>query len=203
MWKPSGFFEVERVSNGWGSSQPSAPVIDDSKKQAYGIELAKINAQDLDNYLKAACEIFPDNTGVAMWAAQHWPNDPVVVASRDAYEKTAKALAAQIARSELLDKEGLAAKLLSCAEEKITRNGQSYYVNEAKDRHNFYKLYSEVMGFTGKALIDASTNNFTNNEMKIVLVKPEVKQETKAIEIVREDDEEDITNITPLRIKAV
>lgn len=202
MWKPSGFFEVEHISSGWGNAVQAAPVIDDSKKQAYGIELAKINAQDLDNYLKAACEVFPDNTGIAMWAAQHWPNDPVVVASRDVYEKTAKALAAQIARSELLDKEGLAAKLLSCAEEKITRNGQSYYVNEAKDRHNFYKLYSEVMGFTGKALIDASTNTFTNNEMKIVLVKPEVKQEIKAIEVIRED-EEDVTNITPLRIKAV
>jgi hypothetical protein len=35
---------------------------------------------------------------------------------------------------QLLDKYGLAAKLLQCAEEKIVRGGQVHYANDAKDR---------------------------------------------------------------------
>jgi len=102
----------------------------------------------------------------------------------------------------LLDKEAFAARLLAIADEAIERNGQRHFVHEAKDRHNFLKLYAETMGYIGqKALIDASTN-FTNNEMKIVLVKPDKKGETETIKPVVEHEEE-ITNITPLRIKAV
>jgi len=102
----------------------------------------------------------------------------------------------------LLDKEAFAARLLAIADEAIERNGQRHFVHEAKDRHNFLKLYAETMGYIGqKALIDASTN-FTNNEMKIVLVKPDKKGETETIEPVVEHEEE-ITNVTPLRIKAV
>ncbi len=102
----------------------------------------------------------------------------------------------------LLDKETFAARLLAIADEAIERNGQRHFVHEAKDRHAFLKLYAETMGFVGqKALIDASTN-FTNNEMKVILVKPDKKQETEIIKPVIEHNEE-ITNITPLRIKAV
>ena len=102
----------------------------------------------------------------------------------------------------LLDKEAFAARLLAIADEAITRNGQKHFIHEAKDRHSFLKLYAETMGFVGqKALIDASTN-FTNNEMKIVLVKPDKKGETEAIKPIVEYEEE-LTNITPLRIKAV
>ncbi len=102
----------------------------------------------------------------------------------------------------LLDKEAFAARLLAIADEAIERNGLRHFVHEAKDRHAFLKLYAETMGFVGqKALIDASTN-FTNNEMKVILVKPESKQETEIIKPVVEHDEEP-TNITPIRIKAV
>jgi len=102
----------------------------------------------------------------------------------------------------LLDKDAFAARLLAIADEAIERNGQRHFVHEAKDRHAFLKLYAETMGFVGqKALIDASTN-FTNNEMKIVLVKPDKKGEIEAIKPVVEHEEK-LTNITPLRIKAV
>ncbi len=102
----------------------------------------------------------------------------------------------------LLDKDQFAARLLAIADEAIERNGLRHFVHEAKDRHAFLKLYAETMGFVGqKALIDASTN-FTNNEMKVILVKPESKQETEIIKPIVEHDEEP-TNITPLRIKAV
>lgn len=116
-------------------------------------------------------------------------------------EQQIKIEADKAAETAVLDKEGLAAKLLQCAEEKIIRNGQAYYTNEAKDRLGFLKLYAEVMGFVGKASIDASTT-FTNNEMKVVLVRPEQKEETKTIKAVANEIEEPI-NITPLRIKAV
>jgi len=102
----------------------------------------------------------------------------------------------------LLDKDTFARRLLAIADEAIERNGQKHFIHEAKDRHAFLKLYAETMGFVGqKALIDASTN-FTNNEMKIVLVKPDKKGETEAIKPIVEYEEE-LTNITPLRIKAV
>ena len=102
----------------------------------------------------------------------------------------------------LLDKDAFARRLLAIADEAIERNGQKHFIHEAKDRHAFLKLYAETMGFVGqKALIDASTN-FTNNEMKIVLVKPDKKGEIETIKPIVEHEEE-ITNITPLRIKAV
>jgi len=116
-------------------------------------------------------------------------------------EQEAKIEAEKAAESTLLDKDGLAAKLLACAEEKIIRNGQAYYTNEAKDRLGFLKLYAEVMGFAGKALIDASTT-FTNNEMKVVLVRSDTKEEIKTIKAVANEIEEPV-NVTPLRIKAV
>lgn len=104
-------------------------------------------------------------------------------------------------QNRLLDKEAFAARLLAIADEAIERHGLRHFVHEAKDRHAFLKLYAETMGFVGqKALIDASTN-FTNNEMKVILVKPESKQEAEIIKPIVEHEEP--TNITPLRIKAV
>jgi hypothetical protein len=102
---------------------------------------------------------------------------------------------------QLLDKQGLAAKLLEYAEEKIVRGGQVHYANDAKDRLGFLRLYAEVMGFSGKA-IDSSANNFTNNEMKVVLVSPESKHEIKTVE-TGVDKVEEATTVIPLRIKAV
>lgn len=100
----------------------------------------------------------------------------------------------------LLDKEGLASHILSCAQEHFVRNGVRVYAVEARDRVSLLKLYAEVMGFTGKN--DTTTNTFTNNEMKVVLVKPEEKISEKELKTI-ETKVEKLTNITPLRIKAV
>ena len=108
----------------------------------------------------------------------------------------------QPAPPRLLDKEGLAAKLLECADEKIVKTGQVQYANDAKDRLGFFRLYAEVMGFVGKASIDATANNFTNNEMKVVLVKPETKHDNKAIERTVNKVGESAT-IVPLIIRPV
>jgi hypothetical protein len=102
----------------------------------------------------------------------------------------------------LLDKEGLAAKLLEWADEKIIKSGQVHYANDAKDRLAFLRLYAEVMGFVGKASIDATANNFTNNEMKVVLVKPETELDNKAIESTV-NKVGDSATIVPLIIKPV
>lgn len=101
---------------------------------------------------------------------------------------------------DLLDKEGLAAHILSCAQEHFMQNGVKRYAIEARDRVSLLKLYAEVMGFTG-AKADTSQNNFVNNEMKVVLVKPEAT-ETKELKTI-ETKVEKLTNVTPLRIKAV
>jgi hypothetical protein len=106
-------------------------------------------------------------------------------------------------RPQLLDKEGLAAKLLECADEKIIKSGQVHYANDAKDRLGFFRLYAEVMGFVGNASIEAATDNFTNNEMKVILVGPEDKHDSKAAieSIVNKGG--DSPTIVPLIIKPV
>lgn len=196
---PTRFFEVSPGHAGeWKlpSPQQPPPVYEfeytDDHKRAYGVELAKINAQSEDDRINAAITIFGrENGNRVMWVAHHWHFDPIVIEARDSYIPPPKPL---------LDKTALAAKLLECADEKVERNGKHFYINEAKDRLGFYKLYAEVMEFTGKPAT-TSINNFPSNEMKIVLVKPEEQVETKTIELVKA--EEETINVTPLRIKAV
>ena len=160
---------------------------DEGLKKLFGIALAKH-----EKPFSAALEVFPDDTNAALWASYHWANDPVVVASRDAY-------AQNIELSEkLLDKEQLAAKLIKFAEEKDASG--RFYICEAKDRLAAYKLFAEIQGFIGKIAIDASTNNFTNNELKITLVKPEIQEKitTKVIEA-----EPDLEDALPINLKLV
>lgn len=161
------FFDARKVApsqsppvNAWGS--PPIPTeqwkphfADDAQiKQAFGVALAR----GLDHF-KAGMELFEQKLPEALWASIHWKNDPVVIASRDAYLKTLKKL------EKPLDKEELLHEVLAAARGAI----------EDKDRVNFFKLYSEIAGFTGKVAIDASQNTFNtnNNMMKITLVKPE------------------------------
>lgn len=139
---------------------------DENLKKKYGVELAKAA-----NPFEAACVILED-TSQALWVSFNWATDPIVLASRDVYLKT-------VAQSSPpLDKEQLAAKVLALAEEKILKNGILSPTIEAKDRIAAFKLYSEIMGYTGKIDIDASTKNFTHNEMVLKFVKPEVKDVT-------------------------
>lgn len=137
---------------------------DENLKKLYGIELAKTS-----NPFEAAKTVLGENDQ-AVWASFNWLSDPVVIASKDAYLKTLET------SSPALDREQLAAKVLALAEgEKVKINGVERSTVEAKDRIAAFKLYSEILGYTGKVEIDNSTKTFnTNNEMKIILVKAEI-----------------------------
>ena len=66
--------------------------------------------------------------------------------------------------------------MLALADEKIlTPHGALIPTIEAKDRIAALKLYSEVLGYTGKVEIDNSSGKTTINQMTIKLVKAEEK----------------------------
>lgn len=162
---------------------------DEELKKKYGIELAKAN-----NPFEAACKLFPDEaeTSKALWVSFHWLNDPIVVASRDVYLKTV----AETAKP--LDREQLAAKVLALSEEKIIKNGVYVPTIEAKDRIAALKLYSDILGYTGKVEIDNSVTNNTLNEMTIKLVRPEPVK--PAVVIDNPNPKSEIVNNEPLPI---
>lgn len=139
---------------------------DENLKKLYGVELAKSK-----NPYEAAKIVLGENDR-AVWASFNWLSDPVVLASRDIYLKTLEVAVPP------LDREQLAAKVLSLAEgEKIKIDGIDRATVEAKDRIAAFKLYSEILGYTGKVEIDNSTKTFNqNNELKIVLVRAEDKK---------------------------
>jgi hypothetical protein len=178
-WITNNSFTVDKPAvSGWGQPAVKSPWAveakpepqpyqsDENLKKAYGIELAKST-----NAFEAACKVFGEDTGKALWASVNWLADPVVVASRDIYLKTLDLAAAP------LDREQLAAKVLKMAEgEKVERNGVLIPTIEAKDRLTAFKLYSDILGYTGKVEIDNSTNtNLNVKEMTIKLVKAEDK----------------------------
>lgn len=142
---------------------------DGNLKKQYGIELAKTN-----NPFEAARKTVGDDDK-AVWVSFNWLSDPIVIASRDAYLKTLEE------SKPPLDREQLAAKVLALAEgEKVEINGILRSTVKAKDRIAAFKLYSDILGYTGKVEIDNSTtnNSITNNELKIVLVKAEQPKPT-------------------------
>jgi hypothetical protein len=167
VFKPAGGWNdaLSQISPWTGKAAPKPSYQDDEGlKKQFGIELAKAA-----NPFEAACKIFVD-TSQALWASVNWLADPIVIAARDVYTKTVEL------SSPPLDKEQLAAKVLSLADEKILRDGVWRPTIEAKDRIAALKLYSDILGYTGKVDIDASTKTFTHNEMTIKFVKPEVKE---------------------------
>jgi hypothetical protein len=157
----------------WQKAPPLVPAwqSDDDLKRAFGIELAKTS-----NPIDAAGKISGADNTKALWISFHWLHDPITIASRDIYLKTLEL------SSPALDREQLAAKVLALADEKILspRMGCVIPTIEAKDRIAALKLYSEILGYTGKVEIDQSTKTFNHNEMTIKLVKAE---ERKAITI--------------------
>ena len=213
-WKPpTDQFTVEKPkadvfapSGGWGRQEavvsPWAtgaiqkapePVLqayqtDEALKKNYGIELAKSN-----NPFEAACKLFPDEaeTSKALWVSFHWLNDPIVVASRDVYLKTI----AETAKP--LDREQLAAKVLALSEEKILLNGVMRPTIEAKDRIAALKLYSDILGYTGKVEINNSVTNNTLNEMTIKLVKPDPVKPSVIIDNPNPNPKSEIVNELP------
>lgn len=179
MWTPpEGSFTVQPIGFKPWSTPDVKPVepawrSDDTLKRAFGIALAKLKKP-----FDAGLDVFPNDTGQALWASVNWAHDPLVLASRDIYLDTVGI------SNNLLSKEQLAAKLLAFAEEKDVSG--RFYICEAKDRLAALKLYSEVQGFTGpKVNVDLSSN-FTNNELKLVLVSAP-QQETKVIEAEAEE----------------
>ena len=154
----------------WQVSPPVAPSYqeDEALKKQFGIELAKAA-----NPFEAACKIAGEDTTKALWISFNWLTDPVVIASRDIYLKTLEL------NAKPLDREQLAAKVLALAEEKILspKLGCMVPVIEAKDRIAAFKLYSDILQYTGKVEIDASINNsITNNEIVLKLVRAEDKK---------------------------
>lgn len=150
----------------WEKAEAQAYQTDEALKNKYGIELAKAATP-----FEAACALFGEETNKALWVSANWLNDPIVIASKDIYLKTVEL------SKPPLDREQLAAKVLELAEgEKILKNG--FYVStiETKDRIAAFKLYSDILGYTGKVEIDNSTKTFNHNEMIIKLVKAEEKK---------------------------
>jgi len=170
VFAPSGGWEkaVQPVSPwtaGAIASQPPAYQSDEKLKKLFGIELAKAK-----NPFEAAKIVLGENDQ-AVWASFNWLSDPIVIASKDAYLKTLELATPP------LDREQLAAKVLALSEEKILTDRGIYVPTiEAKDRIAALKLYSEIMGFTGKVEIDNSTKTINNNKIELVLVRAADKQ---------------------------
>lgn len=187
---PDTFVVTPLAHQAWGTPVEKPACADDEiKKKLFGVELAKGHQSPF----AAAIAVFNNDTNTALWVANNWLSDPTVLAARDLYLKT---LAAE---ASLLDKNQLAARVLAAAEERFP-NGISAV--DPKDKATFYKLYAELCGFINNKIdINASTNNFTHNEMKITLVEPDQKQDNqiKTIEhqstVTLEDDDNNLVEI--------
>lgn len=167
----SDIFVPEPLENsGWHSAPAPQIPNENEKKKLFGIELAKKH----ENAFEAALEALNGDTQLALWAVNNWVNDPEVLASRDLYSNTIGV------QSKLLDKNQTALKLLKIADEKV----HGRYVAEAKDRLKAIELYAKICGYLDDILIDNSNTTITNNEMKIILVKPQQKEEPKTIDVV-------------------
>ena len=202
VFAPAGGWGVqEAVISPWTSGaiqKAPEPVLqayqtDEELKKKYGVELAKAN-----NPFEAACKLFDEaETSKALWVSFHWLNDPVVVAARDVYLKTV----AETAKP--LDREQLAAKVLALSEEKILLNGVMRPTIEAKDRIAALKLYSDILGYTGKVEIDNSVTNNTLNEMTIKLVRPDAAKPTVIIDNPNPKSEIVNNEPSPISLKLV
>lgn len=178
-WPPKGCFEISRPYD-WHS--------DDEKKRAFGVALSKFAVP-----FEAACQVFQSDTAAALWASLNWLNDPVVLAAKDLYAKEL------IVPTKLLDKEQLAAKVLAFYDEKDPSG--KFFAVESKERLAALALYAKICGYVDKIDINNSTN-FTNNSMKITLVKANNENKPQTIEASANDDQI-IDNPLPMRIKLV
>ncbi len=204
-WATDFHFTVDAPVDGWNDAvapkapwQQATPITpswqsDEELKKQFGIELAK-SGKAFD----AACILAGEDTSKALWISVHWLNDPIVIANRDIYLKI---LAVS---SPPLDKEQLAAKVLALSEEKaLNKMGQMVPSIEAKDRIAALKLYSDILGYTGKVEIDNSTMTFQHNEMIIKLVKPEDKSKPTIINHTPKKLENENEVSSPITLKLV
>jgi hypothetical protein len=157
----------------------------DEKKRLFAIELAKSNQP-----FEAALICCGQNTQEALWISKNWINDPQVLGHKDGYLNSLET------SKTLLDKEEVAAKLLTMAEEKTANS--LFYVLEGKDRLKALELYAKIQGYLDTK--DKATNNFVHNQMIVKFVKPETKEK----KIIDNDSNEVIeNNITPLKVKLI
>lgn len=181
-------FEAEPLPqpSGWGISV-SKPVIENEleKKKLFGIELAK----DHSNAFEAAIAALGDNTGLALWVSSNWLCDPEVIAARDLYANTIGV------KAKLLDKNQTSVELLKIAQDKI----HGRYSAEAKDRLKALELYAKLQGFLNDNININNSNTFVNNELKVVLVKPQSQEESKQIDVTPTQVQE----ANPISIKLV
>lgn len=190
MAQPPGFASTFEVAP-WPVAN-NRPKFDDSEanKKLFGIELAK----DHSSIFEAACEVFAD-ANIAMWVSLNWKNDAIVIASKDLYLKTLE-LAAPV-----LDKHQLAAKVLAWADEVIETSSGQKYRHDIEDRLKAAELYAKINGYIGKVDIDASTKNFTHNEMKITLVDATKPIQHSEHEIIEQENSTQET--VPIKLKLV
>jgi hypothetical protein len=165
-WPNPSVFDARKV-DAWQITRIAEPLPipkpdfadNEELKQRYGVALG----QGLDVF-NAGLQVFDGDVSKGLWVSTNWRSDPIVIASKDTYLRTLK-------KSEKpLDKEELLAEVLTAARKS----------GEDRDRVQFFKLYSEIAGYTGKVLIDASTNNNNtqNNTTQIVLVKGSLEPKT-------------------------
>lgn len=208
MFQPTGSFIVDKPktdvfapAGGWNekidpkSPWQTAPIQkpayqdDEGLKKQFGVELAKA-----ENPFEAGCKVFDADTTKALWVSYHWVNDPIVLASRDVYLKNIELA------SPPLDKNQLAAKVLAFVEAK-TLTGR--LICEPRDALAGFKLYSDILGYTGKVEIDNSVKNLTHNEMTIKLVKADIKEPQIINNIPKVKSEIVNENPSPITLKLV
>ena len=96
--------------------------------------------------------------------------DVSVIAQRDAYIEANKKV------EKPLDRDGLLAKIMVIVD---ARDEYNRPLVEAKDRITALKLYSDILGFTGKVENNNTVNNsFANKTVNLVMVRPDDRSTT-------------------------
>lgn len=163
------FMQGSDTFTAWPAQQPQRELpdyADDAKlKQAFAIELAK-GASPFD----AALIVAENHTNKALWISVNWVKDISVIAQRDAYIEANKKV------EKPLDRDGLLAKIMAIVD---ARDEYHRPLVEAKDRITALKLYSDILGFTGKVENNNTVNNsFANKTVNLVMVRPDDRSTT-------------------------
>ncbi len=134
------------------------PTISDDPEQLERLkkQFARLLLNDPDNPFKAGLALFQPDTGKAMYVADFWPKDPVVLAECRA----------------LLDEHGTLAFLPDKA--RVAREVYVLASNEQKptaERLQSYRLYADMMGFIEpKTNINNGVIN-NNQGAKVMVIK--------------------------------
>lgn len=125
-------------------------MVADDKKPEYAAYLAQ-NPHTEKGAFDAACMLFPQATGLALWVAHNWRHDPVVIAERDRIEAEAKANVPVRSKAEVLAA--------------VWENSERAW--EPKDRIAALKLYADLCEYTPKTGPQVVVNNRPSNVMVV------------------------------------